>query len=333
MQGRSLTRLDRDRIEWYWNGGLGVRAVGKLIRRNHSVVSREIAANRKPDGKYSAVYAQEQSDGRRARKGSVRRKLDRDAGLREFVTRQLREGFAPGVVAGRMRVDRPNELSGRTVSHEAIYQWLYAGEGHALGLWKCLLSERRKRRGHGTRRPRRTPSIPDRISIDLRGEEASTRETLGHWESDSVIFPKAHKQRLSVQIERKARLVRIHRLSSGSAQDTLDALRDSIASVPQDCWKSITFDNGSEGALHATLRREYDVETLFCDPYASWQKGSVENANRIIRRYLPRSLDLSTVTDKQIYDIQERINDTPRKILGYRTPNEAFAEDDGKVVR
>jgi len=328
-----LTRLDRDRIEWYWNGGLGVRAVARLVRRNHSVVSREIKANRKPDGKYSAAYAQERSEKRRVRTGSVRRKLDKDARLREFVVKQLRDGRAPGVIAGRMKANPPDELHGRAISHEAIYQWVYAGEGHVLGLWKCLLSERKRRRGHGTRRSRRTPCIPDRISIDLRGEEASTRKTVGHWESDSVIFPRAHRQRLSVQIERKARLVRIHRLSSGNAQDTLDAIRDSIASVPQDCWKSITFDNGSEGALHATLRHDYGVETLFCDPYSSWQKGSVENVNRIIRRYLPRSLDLTTVTDQRIYDIQERINDTPRKILNYRTPNEAFAEDDGRVVR
>ena len=141
---------------------------------------------------------------------------------------------------------------------------------------------------------------------------------------DSVIYNKGIKQRLSVQTERKARFVQIHRLPSGSSQDTLDALRETVASVPQELIKSITFDNGSEGALHETLRHDYGIQTYFCDPYASWQKGGVENMNRLIRRYLPRGTDLSKVTDQQIYAIQQTINDIPRKILDYLTPREVL---------
>ena len=240
--------------------------------------------------------------------------------------------MAPEIIAGRMKAEMPKILSGVYVSHEAIYQWLYEGEGHVLGLWRCLATRRKRRRGHGTRRSRKTLSIPERISIEQRGEEVSTRETFGHWESDSVIYTKAHGYRLSVQIERKARLVRIHRLPSGNAQDTLEALQDSIASVSQDCWKSITFDNGGEGALHTVLKHDYNLETFFCDSYSSWQKGSVENVNRIIRRYLPKHTDLSKLTNQDIYAVQEKINNTPRKLLNYRTPNEVFREATGEVV-
>jgi IS30 family transposase len=118
----------------------------------------------------------------------------------------------------------------------------------------------------------------------------------------------------------------IHRLSNGTAKETDSALEDSILSLPGDLWKSITFDNGKEGMNHGDLRKKYGLQTYFCDPYASYQKGGVENGNGIIRRYLPRETDMSRITQKDIYAIQERINSTPRKILGYKTPKEVLAE-------
>lgn len=158
------------------------------------------------------------------------------------------------------------------------------------------------------------------------------RLVLGHWETDSVIYPGSGGQRLSVQTERKARFVQIHRLPSGKAQDTTDAIRESIASVPQDLWKTITFDNGSEGAGHQTLQHDYGVRTYFCDPYASWQKGTVEQTNGLIRRCLPRGTDLRDISNQEIYDTRERLNDTPRKILGYRTPREVLFDLPPEVV-
>ena len=124
----------------------------------------------------------------------------------------------------------------------------------------------------------------------------------------------------------------IHRLPSGKALDTLAAIQDSICQIPQDLWKSITWDNGSEGTLHQTLTQDYDIQTFFCDPYSSWQKGSVENMNRLIRRALPRSVDLSTISNQTIYAIQERLNNTPRKVLGYRSPREVLFDLSPEVV-
>ena len=118
----------------------------------------------------------------------------------------------------------------------------------------------------------------------------------------------------------------VHRLSNGSAEETEQALMKSIESFPEPLWKTITFDNGGEGAHHQRLKETFNLQTYFCDPYASYQKGSVENANRIIRRYLPRGTDMSTITQQDIYDVQERINSTPRKILGYKTPKEVLEE-------
>ena len=315
MRGKELTSRERERIEWYLKGNWSVRAMGRALGRNHGVVSREIHRNKKPGGLYSAVYAQELCDKRRVRKGNVKRKLDREEKLQEWVVERLKEDhWAPDVIAGKLRLTPPPQLDGVTISPESIYQWLYEGEGHTHGYWQYLPTKQKKRRRRGTRKTRKKSNIPNRVSIHQRDGAIDERTTLGHWETDSVIYNKGIKQRLSVQTERKARFVLIHRLPSGSSQDTLDALRETVASVPQELIKSITFDNGSEGALHETLRHDYGIQTYFCDPYASWQKGGVENMNRLIRRYLPRGTDLSKVTDQQIYAIQQTINDIPRKV-------------------
>jgi IS30 family transposase len=134
------------------------------------------------------------------------------------------------------------------------------------------------------------------------------------------------RERLSVQYERKAKYVMIHRLSDGTAEATEEALHDSIQSLPQNLWKTLTFDNGGEGANHTVLRKSYDIKTFFCDPFSSWQKGGVENANGIVRRFLPRSTNLSMISDYDILQIQRTINQTPRKSLGYRTPAEVLKE-------
>jgi IS30 family transposase len=236
----------------------------------------------------------------------------------------LERGQSPDVIAGRLKQYPPPHLNGKTISHEAIYDWIQTGEGGTLNLHRFLCSGR-KRRQKQKGRKKRNSHIPGRISIHERPEGIEERKEIGHWESDSMVFSK-QKQRLSVQIERKARYVVIHRLSNGSAEETEQALTRSIESFPSPAWKSITFDNGGEGANHEKLKENFSLQTYFCDPYASWQKGSVENGNSLIRRYLPRKTNLSHITDQDIYAIQETINNTPRKILDYKTPKEVMEE-------
>ena len=335
MRGQELTSKERERIELYLKGHWSLRDIGRVLKRNHGVISREIARNKKPDGTYSSVYAQQLCDRRRVRRGNVKRKLDREKKLQEWVVARLKDekrSWSPDVIAGKLKLCPPPELEGVTISTESIYQWLYEGEGYKRGYWQYLLTRQKKRRKRGTRKKHGKTSIPNRVSIHERDEGVNERKSLGHWESDSVIYGKSGGQRLSVQTERKARFVQIHRLPSGSAQDTLDALRETVTSVPQDLIRSITFDNGSEGARHDTLTHDYHILTFFCDPYASHQKGGVENMNRLIRRYLPRGTDLSKVSNQTIYAIQERLNNTPRKVLGYRTPREVLFDLSPEVV-
>lgn len=287
------------------------------------MISREIERNRSRNGTYSALLAQEKTDQRREKRRRRKRKLDFDDALQAHVIRELERGRNPDVIAGRLRSDPPKELEGRTISHESIYAWIQTGEGRKLGLHHFLLSGRPRRQKHRSRKKRKT-HIPDRISIHDRPKGINERKDFGHWETDSMVFSR-QRERLSVQYERKAKYVMIHRLSNGTAGATEEALHDSVQSLPQDLWKTITFDNGGEGANHIALRSAYGIRTYFCDPYASWQKGGVEHANGIIRRFLPRNTDMSKITQQDIYAIQEKINSTPRKSLGYKTPKEVLA--------
>ena len=323
MQGRPLTCIERGGIEFRLKAHLSVRQIARDLKRRHRVIQYEIAKHAARDGTYSAVRAQAMADGMREKRKRRKRKLDTDGTLRRHVLTELEAGRSPDVIAGRLKADPPPGLEGKTVSQESIYVWIQTGEGRKLGLHRFLCSGRPRRQKHGARKMRKT-HIPNRVSIHERPEGINDKKGVGHGETDSMAFT-GQRERLSVQYERKAKYVMIHRLSDGTAEATDEALNDSIQSLPQDVWKTLTFDNGGEGANHADLRSHYGIKTYFCVPYASWQKGGVENANGIIRRYLPRKTDMGQITQRDIYEIQERINNTPRKILGYKTPKEVLA--------
>jgi IS30 family transposase len=301
--------------------------MAKMLHRNHGVICRELRRNGEPDGTYSSVKAQARADARILKNRSRTRKLDTDPALRAHVIQGLERNQSPDVIAGLLRLHPPPGLKGRSVSHETIYTWIYEGSGRWQGLYRHLLSGRKRRQKRYGRKRRKT-HIPERISIHERPKGIDERKEVGHWETDSMVFSK-QRERLSVQYERKAKYVVIHRLSDGTAEATDAALADAILSLPQYLWKTLTFDNGGEGANHSSLREQYGIQTYFCDPYSSWQKGGVENVNKIIRRYLPRRTDMSHITQQDIYAIQQKINHTPRKSLGYKTPAEVLAELSG----
>ncbi|PJA90193.1 MAG: hypothetical protein CO137_00875 [Candidatus Magasanikbacteria bacterium CG_4_9_14_3_um_filter_32_9] len=201
---------------------------------------------------------------------------------------------------------------------------MYDRNGRYEKLYQYLRQAKPKRHKLYSRKSHKFP-IVERISIHERPIIVGERKRYGDWESDSVIFRK-QKTALSVQSERKSKLIRMHKVVNKTAEETKYALIKTIESLPSEMFKTITFDNGGEGSKHTEIRKEYDIETYFCDPFASWQKGGVENANKLIRQYLPRSTDLSKLTDRDIYDIQEKLNNRPRKCLNYKSSNEIINE-------
>jgi IS30 family transposase len=316
-----LTYVQRQWIEFFNNKGQGPRQISRQIKRDHTVISRELKRNTKPGKKYSAITAQKLADFKA--KKTNKRKLDKDRDLHDYVVKKIKEGFSPDEVAGELKNFAPNNLIGKTISYEAIYDYIYNGEGKWESLYQHLRKKHRKRKiQHG--RKSHKMLIPERVSIHSRPEAINLRQRTGDWETDSMKFKK-QKASLSVQYERKLMLTRIHKVKDGTAEETQIAISKSIESLPMELFKSITWDNGSEGVCHAKIRDGYNIDTYFCDPYASWQKGGVENLNGLIREYLPRETDMTTITDEDIYLIQEKLNNRPRKKLGYLTPNKALA--------
>jgi IS30 family transposase len=279
------------------------------------VVSRELRRNRSPHFVYEANKAGYFSSRRAGR--TNKRKLLKSTSLREYVVSKLRLGWSPEQISGRIKTEKPEELAGLVISYEAIYQFIYQEEPW---LYHQLRRKKPVRRYQKNRQPQRL-QIPERVSIHARPEWINNRSQIGHLESDTVVG-RGHKGYLSVQYERATQLVRLSRLRGLQAKETMEALEQTIESLPAGFVQSITFDNGNENVRHTEIKRAYNILTFFCDIAAPYQKGGVENANGLLRQYFPKWRDLSTVTDQEAYIVQERINNRPRKKLNYQTPNE-----------
>lgn len=326
---QKLTFFERQIIESGIRVGKTKRAIARSLRRDHKVIQYELNQHTIEGRPYSALTAQRlmiEAERRRHVPKLAQKKYHK---LKQYVLNQLQQDYSPEQVAGVLKDQPPKELKGLTISPETIYQYIYRGEGRYEDLYKHLRKGRRQRQRRWGRKARKV-IIPSRVSIHDRPEEVGTRLTVGHWESDTVEGKRTTKGNLSVQYERKTMLVRIHKVKNKSAEATEEALRESITSLPQDLWKTITFDNGTEGAHHTKIRDDYNVQTYFCDPYSSWQKGGVENINGLIRQYVPKGSDISKLTDQEIYVIQEKLNNRPRKKLKFLSPNQACAQEVGK---
>jgi len=311
-----LTYYERQQIEHFLRIGWKAPRIAKRLNRDRTVIWREITRNHGQFFPYVASRAEYFSN-RRARKTN-RRKLEKDEILHDWVVKQL-EDWSPEQAAGRLRKYPPPELKGKSISHEAIYQWIYDKEPWLL--WD--LKQQHYERKFKLARKHRS-KIQERVSINDRPECINGKQEVGHFESDSVVG-KGKKTNLSVQYERKIMLCRLHKINS-TAQDTREALQQTIETLPQQFVKSITFDNGSENVEHRAIRDTYNVKTFFCEPYKAWQKGGVENLNHLIRHFFPKGTSFETVPEGEIQRVEELLNNRPRKSLNYKTPNEMLLD-------
>lgn len=312
-----LSYAERQKIELWLREGLSRREIARRLGRHHSDIDDEYRRNMDQGFLPYNAYRAELRSVSRAKHGR-KRKLDKDSELKDFVIERLIEDDSPEQIAGRLKKYPPQHLVDRSITMETIYQFVYDGECDKRGerLYKHLRRGRPKRFKNYGRKPSKT-KIPERTSIHDRPELIG----YGHWESDSLFGKK--NQPVSVQYEKKSQLVRLHKLIDQTAQSTREAIEDSLELLPQSWRRTMTFDNGTENTEHPKLRA-LGLETYFCDPYSAWQKGGVENANNLIRQYIPKKADLTQYTDRDICRIQECLNNRPRKKLNYRTPNEIF---------
>lgn len=313
-----LTFLERKNIGHLHFAGTSLRAIGRVLRRSHSTIKDELKrAGATVPGTYDPYEAQRIFLLRQSKKGK-RRKIERNQALRNHIIDRLKtEQWSPEEIAGALR-----EQYGRTiVCHETIYAFIYSEAGKTLKLWLELRHKKKPdRQQRGARTKRSKICIPDRTPLVCRGEIQ-----FGDCETDSMIFSK-QAPILSVQVEKVSKRCVLTKLPNKTADETLYALTRAVEYLGgKAVVRSMTFDNGTENVKHTKLKEMFEIQTYFCDPYSSWQKGLVENTNKLIRQYLPRYVDMNALSHEDIFRIQEKLNNRPRKSLQYKTPNQVYA--------
>jgi IS30 family transposase len=319
--GRNYEQLsleDRCRIAQLSAAGTPIRQIAAALDRPPSTISRELKRNGGVQVGYKPSYAQLQAKARRW-KGS---RLERDESLRAAVIERLASGWSPEQIAGRLRREQGRQV----ISYESIYRFIYAQLARTKDYsWRRYLPRGKNKRGCRGRKGGGSQNfIEGRVSLAERPPDASDRATCGHWEADLMMFAKYGQAILTVH-ERQSRLLLAIRLTNKVADGVARHLLRLFGSLPQPLRQTVTFDNGTEFARHHRLH-SLAIDTFFCDPYAPWQKGGIENAIGRMRRFMPRKTDLATLSTRRFRQFMAIYNNTPRKCLDYRTPAEAFAQ-------
>ena len=314
---KQLSMEERQKIYEMKQSGTSRYQIARALGRSRSTIGRELKRNQAPYGDY---YWPDTAQSLAFKRKKKQFRLERDLPLQEFVVDHLCSlGWSPEQIAGYLK-HRQKALP--AISHESIYAWIYSSERKEDKLWQHLPRHKKKR---GLRKSRGTGiyTIPQRTSIHDRPAVVMEKQEDGHWEGDLISCSK-NTQFVFVANERKTRFLMAHKLESKRAQHTAEVGTKLFGRLPAHARKSITLDNGGEFAQHTQWRESLGIKTYFCDPYASWQKGGVENSNGRLRRDLPRKTDLTTLTQEDIDDIILTHNMTPRKNLGWLSPLEAF---------
>lgn len=305
-----------------WSG-IKIVEIAEELQRHPSTISREITRNVSTDGFYRAYDAHQKYVDRRIRHELSR--IEKSWELKLYILEKLLFRWSPEYISGRLHIDFPDNSAMR-ISHESIYQWIYK-EYHQNGimLWQYLPRKRRKRRNRVLKKQSRCV-ILDKKSIHTRPEEVDLKSEVGHWEGDTVVG-KNHDGYTVTLLERKTQIFLTAWMPNKRAETCVRSIVDAFGAIPNEMIKTITFDNGSEFANFKEIEELLECDIYFADPYSSWQRGSNERANGLLRRFYPKGTSFKSICEKELAIVQRRINTMPRKALGYFTPHEAFFEN------
>jgi len=316
-----LSLGEREEIGLALVRGESFRVIARALGRAVSTVSREVGANGGRE-EYRAWQAYVRAWDRARRPKSPKLACPR---LAAQVSEWLREWWSPQEIARRLRIEYPDDPM-MWVSHETIYQALFVqGRGELRReLHRCLRSGRARRRPRGRIETR--GRIPDMVMISDRPAEAADRAVPGHWEGD-LILGKGGRSAVGTLVERATRYVLLLHLPHGrEAHHVEAAMRQAIATLPGELFRTITWDQGKEMARHADFTVATGIGVYFCDPHSPWQRGSNENTNGLLRQYMPKGTDLSVHTAQDLAHFARSLNNRPRATLEFMKPSEKLAE-------
>jgi IS30 family transposase len=311
-----LTLKDRERIALLKATGKSLREIAKGLSRSPSTISRELKRNKFNFHKRKVYFpAQADFKAHKRKIASGKRRRLKNEFIRSYVIENLKDRWSPEIIAGRLKDQFPDH----SICHEAIYQFVYEEAWH---LFKFLPRKRKRRRMKFYYRKPQT-DIPGKVPISKRPQQIDNRSEFGHWEADSFVS-KASTVAGHINVERKSRFSQLSKIPRNSSRAVRHTLIAKLEDLPVHARKSITYDNGKENTLHQSINRKLGTQSFFCNPYHSWEKGTVENTIGLIRWFIPKKTDLRTVSRRDLAKIEDWLNNRPRKCLNFKTPNEVF---------
>ncbi len=314
MTYEHLSRDERYQIYALLKAGLAISRIAQILGRHRSTISRELKRNAGLRG-----YRPQQAHRLAELRGENSRNARRiDACEWSLAKKLLRNKWSPEQIA-----------SHASMSHETIYRYIYADKRSGGSLWQHLRCQKKRRKRYASGRDCRGQII-GRRPISDRPRHVEARREIGHWELDSIIG-KGHKQAIVSMVERKSGYAVLAKVPRKTADHVSTAIITSLKPIAA-MVKTVTYDNGKEFAEHAATDKALGSVAYFADPYSSWQRGSNENLNGLVRQFIPKSRPLSTVSDKELAMIQDQLNNRPRKRLGYKTPLEVFIQSFRRVA-
>jgi len=313
-----ITQTERIELSLLMRLGHSQRNAALVLGVSPSTVSRELARNRRASGQYHATTARLASYGRRTDANALRTKLLTNPSLAALVEKKLRENLSPEQVAGWLATTKRQVL----VSAQTIYDWVYLHARHLLKHLHCRKGKYRATRENSLRKAFRDKQKEAR-RITARPAHVLARKTYGHWEGDTVVG-KGHSGCIATFVERKSGYLRAVKLERGTAAAFTAAAQTSFTDVPARYRRTLTLDNGSEMSNYETIERQTNLQVYFAQPYHSWERGTNENTNGLLRFYFPKSCSFAAVTQEQLDLAVQQLNTRPRKRLGYKTPEQVF---------
>ncbi|NQY52906.1 MAG: IS30 family transposase [Campylobacteraceae bacterium] len=309
---KQLTLGLRYQIFAYKEENYSISKIARVLDFNKSTISREIKRN-SSDGYYSPEYAEIQAASRDIKK-RTNKKLNNKIKL--LIGKKLRENWSPEQIAGKLKKDKI-----ANISHETIYRYIYKNQRNGGKLFKWLRHQNKKYKNR-SELYRTRGQIRNRVNISQRSVLVNRKVRFGDFEVDTVIG-KNYKGALVTLVDRNSKFTLIKKVDSKYAHGVTQAIIEMLRPI-KSLIHTITTDNGKEFSYHEEIAKELNIKFYFCDPYASWQRGLNEHTNELIREYIPKKSEFDRISRTEIVHIKNRLNNRPRKVLEYKTPNEIF---------
>lgn len=312
----------RERVSLFYlhQSGFSLREIGRRLNRSHTTISRELERNDRISGCYCDRAAQASAETRKAVPRHHRRQTNTQ--LFAYVTDKLELGWSPEIISNRLAKDYPYRVKKMRVSPETIYQWIFKEAEQGGTLYTHLVrshKKRRKQRRYGSLRGH----IVNRTDISERPKIVDKRRRYGDWEGDTMVGHK-HQGRLVTHVERKSRYLLASKAIDGTAKAFNQVSLKLFKQVPARFRKTLTLDNGSENSAFQQIEKTLSFRVYFARPYSSWERGTNENTNGLIRRYFPKGTNFLNVDETVLQKVVNILNNRPRKCLNYQTPFEVF---------